>query len=391
MHTQHIPNLRHEENQTADSGETGKTLHNLLVIDDEAGPRESLKMIFSTRFNVHSAGSGEAGVELALKYDFALAIVDIRMQGMSGIEVLKRLKEINERTQVIILTAYESLQTAREAVRHGAGDYLSKPFDISHIETVVNRCLQRYLYLQEQENRHETYINEAKNEFLALLSHELYTPMNGIMGFQDILAQTDLNPEQRELVRDIEACSLNLFDKINDIVNYAKLTTEEYSRSSVEFNPATLVLKLHEIAESRKRSHDFKIEMDPALPQLVKGPEYEIQIILLKLLDNAFKFSDRGFIEVGLQSREREGGRIELTFSVLDCGEGISREVMNTGKLMKPFSPGDSSNTRKHEGLGMGLALCHRLCQQIDSQLDIASREGEGCRVSFTVTVDPPD
>lgn len=363
----------------------------MLVVDDEAGPRESLKLIFGNQFRVLVAESGEAGLEVARKEEIAIAVVDIRMSGMNGIEVLQQLKKIREQTEVIILTAYETLRTAREAVSNGASDYLSKPFDIPHIQGVVKRSAQRYRFLVRHHHQVRDDLNRAKNEFLSVLSHELNTPMNGIMGLQEILSQTRLSDEQKDLLRDMQGCSLELFEKINDILNYARLSSDAYHHSHELFNPASMVLKLSQrTSPLRSETVGVQVSLQPNVPSLVQGPEYEILIILQKLLDNAFKFTREGNIELFLDSRHLDGRMLELTYSVSDTGVGISGESLSHGDIFNPFSQGDASNTRNYSGLGMGLALCHRLCRELKSKLEVESLEGKGSTFRFTVRVEKP-
>lgn len=361
----------------------------LLVVDDEEGPRESLKMIFGREFEVLPACSGEEGVALARERRVAVAIVDIRMQEMNGIEVLRQLKAIHEDTQVVILTAYETLQTAREAVRNGASDYLSKPFDLDHIQQVVRKCAQRYETAESLTTRAEEDIQRAKNDFLAILSHELNTPMNGIIGLQELLAQTELTREQQEMLEDIEDCSYDLFGKINDILQYARLATDSYAMSGEVFNPVGLLMKLPDAPDRKYGGVHIHYRVRDPVPESVYGPEYEIHIILLKLLDNACKFTRSGDVVVHLRSEPRSGGRHLLVYSVRDSGIGIPEEYLQGGQLLQPFTQGDPSNTRSYDGLGMGLALCHRLTEQIGGSLHIQNNEDRGSTVTFSVEVGP--
>ncbi len=359
----------------------------LLVVDDETGPRESLKLVFMPQFTVYPAASGEEAVELAKEHRFSVAIVDIRMSGMNGIEVLRRIKTLHPHTEVVILTAYETLQTAREAVRHGASDYLSKPFDIHHIQEVVKRCLNRYQFMAEHTDMVEEDLSRAKNEFLSVLSHELNTPMNGIMGLLEILTQTSLSEEQKDLTRDLQDCSFNLFEKINDILNYARLSSESYSQSNELFNPSSLVLKLVQRNGGNSGEKETEVKINPSMPSLLQGPEYEIQIILLKLLDNAIKFNQEGKVHVSLDYQFHDVDNLDLIFKITDSGIGIDSELIRSGKLLNPFSQADTSSTRNYGGLGMGLALCERLCRHIGSELTMQSEVGKGSVFSFRVRV----
>ena len=157
-------------------------LNRLLVVDDEEGPRQSLEMIFGDDCHVTVASSGEEAVRFSKEAPFHVVITDIRMRGLSGIDVLREVKEIDPHTEVIVLTAYETLETARQAISLGASEYLKKPFDIDHIQKVVARCFENYLFTTNQEVLIRKDVNAAKTNFLEIVSHELTTPMNGIVG-----------------------------------------------------------------------------------------------------------------------------------------------------------------------------------------------------------------
>src|SRR5882672_8803798 len=123
------------------SEDNGK--RNLLVCDDEEGPRQSLRIVFKETFNVLLADSGQKAIELAERHPIDAAVLDIRMGGMSGIDVLNRLKQIDPTVEVIMLTAFETIETARQALRLGACDYLNKPFDITTMRTAVKNAMER--------------------------------------------------------------------------------------------------------------------------------------------------------------------------------------------------------------------------------------------------------
>ena len=138
----------------------------LLVVDDEEGPRESLNMIFCDDFDVTIATSGEEAIEFSKEAPFEVVITDIRMRGMSGIDVLREVKKIDAHTEVIVLTAYETLATARQAISLGASEYLKKPFDLDHIQKVVDCCYENYLFTTQRDTVIRQNVNAAKNNFL---------------------------------------------------------------------------------------------------------------------------------------------------------------------------------------------------------------------------------
>ncbi len=358
----------------------------LLVVDDEEGPRESLNMIFCDDFDVTIATSGEEAIEVSKEAPFDVVITDIRMRGMSGIDVLREVKKIDVHTEVIVLTAYETLDTARQAISFGASEYLKKPFDLDHIQQVVDRCYENYLFTTERETVIRQDVNAAKNNFLEIVSHELNTPMNGILGFIELLEDTRLDDEQNEFVTTIRDCSLKYFEHVQDILTYAKLSMSESELSKLSFNPATMLLKL--INESAAAAEvQIQSDIPEDLPQYVSGSESEIRIVLRKLLQNAVKFASGGEVRVAIQFEHTSDSDIRLCFEVSDAGPGIAPEYLEDGKIFDAFSQADSSLARPHEGLGLGLALCKNISDRLGGSLVVESELGQGSQFTFTVDV----
>src|SRR5471032_3575557 len=140
------------------------TLPTLLIVDDEEGPRHSLRMVFKKDFEVFAVENGDKALEYAKNHAVSLAILDIRMAGKSGIEVLRGLKAIDPHIEIIMLTAYETIETARQALRYGACDYLNKPFDIPTMRAAVSRAVEK----------HQVSMNfQSSNQILLSLQKEI--------------------------------------------------------------------------------------------------------------------------------------------------------------------------------------------------------------------------
>src|SRR5207247_1505052 len=154
----------------------------ILVVDDEMGPRESLKMILYPYYNVHTADRGAQAVEMLKQVPVDLVTVDLKMPGFSGINVLEKVKQYDPDIEAIIITGYGSLDTAIEGLRLGAFDYISKPFDVNHILSLVRRGLER--------RNAKARLRQVKSDFLSNISHELRTPLSVVVGFVYLL----LNP-----------------------------------------------------------------------------------------------------------------------------------------------------------------------------------------------------
>ena len=177
----------------------------LLIVDDEEGPRQSLKIVFKDDYQIHLASDGAAAMEIARANKIQVAVLDILMTGMSGVEVLKHLKEIDPAIEVIMLTAYETIETARQALRYGACDYLNKPFDIPTMRAAVARAVEKHRVtasihetnqklLELQQEIHDQKLQEemtrTKGEIYASVLHDINSPLTVISGFIEIITRS---------------------------------------------------------------------------------------------------------------------------------------------------------------------------------------------------------
>src|SRR5688572_7585648 len=176
----------------------------LLVVDDEEGPRTSLRVVFKDNYNVLLAGDGMAGVELAKKHPVDVAVLDIRMGGMSGIELLERLKAVDPAIEVVMMTAFETAETIRQALRLNACDYINKPFDISTMREAVAKAMRRRSLATEvkhnterlealrqelQQQKLESEIVRARGEIYASIIHDINGPLTIISGLIQVINQ----------------------------------------------------------------------------------------------------------------------------------------------------------------------------------------------------------
>jgi two-component system sensor histidine kinase/response regulator len=194
----------------------------LLVVDDEEGPRQSLKIVFKTDYEVMLATDGKSALEIIRTHDVSVAILDILMAGMSGIELLAEMKEVRPNIGVIMLTAYETLETARHAIRYGACDYLNKPFDITAMRSAVARALEKSRLAQSlsatdeklnalqqeiQDQKLQQEIIRTKGEIYASVLHDINSPLTVISGYVEMINEAirdaaSVEGEQLEIIKD---------------------------------------------------------------------------------------------------------------------------------------------------------------------------------------------
>ncbi|TQV75600.1 DUF4154 domain-containing protein [Aliikangiella marina] len=225
--------------------------------------------------------------------------------------------------------------------------------------------------------------NEAKSSFLANMSHEIRTPMNAIIGMLHLTKQTELNQKQGNYLNKIDTAANSLLQIINDILDFSKVEAGELAMEKVEFSLSKVLDDLANITGPRiqEKGLEFIYDISPDIPQTVIGDPLRLGQILVNLTSNAMKFTDSGEVKVSVNLISQSENDVELFFSVVDSGIGMSPDVSK--RLFKPFSQADSSTTRKFGGTGLGLAICKRLVAEMNGDINVSSKPGEGSTFSF--------
>ncbi|HVU17143.1 MAG TPA: response regulator [Candidatus Didemnitutus sp.] len=389
-------------------------LPTLLIVDDEEGPRHSLRLVFKQEFNVHAVENGDRAMEYAKAHPVQLAILDIRMAGKTGIDVLRGLKAIDPHIEVIMLTAYETIETARQALRLGACDYLSKPFDLSTIRESVARALhlrrisetvsstsERLQHLTEQLNDSALKEEMARTttEIYAGALHDINNPLTVITGYVELLSHrlvsvTTLQGADLQAVRDD-------VDLLSKQVSTVSAITRRYLRFVNKRSaqvPEVAVNQVLDDVQTLMRNHPSLRGGKLVIHHL--GQDTACQIggteliqILLNLTANAFQSTDRA--QTVTISPERFDAPLPLdTFkdtpterfigpesfsnippmialSVRDEGPGIPQDVLS--RIFEPYF-----TTKVQTGTGLGLAIVTRIVRHHHGLIRVKTALGQG-------------
>ena len=380
----------------------------LLLVDDLPANLHLLVEILRDDYRIKTTTRGSDVLELAARMPLPdLILLDVMMPDMNGIEVLHLLRA--DRTTctipVVFVSADATEQTQLTGLSDGADDYLVKPVQSQVLLARVRNLLRRkraedaLVQLNQElerkvEERTQTLAvalnraevaNRAKNSFITVMSHELRSPMNGIISMVQICQETELDAEQCGYLEVAMQSADSLLVMIDDILNFSAIDSGNLETETIPFAVSDVLGKLTAEfdAEVRKKGLTQGVEVADAIPTTVLGDPARLRQVLHNLVGNAVKFTKSGTIDVRAEVAESGEQFVMLRFTVCDSGIGMSDEQIV--QSFQPFTQADMSSSRKFSGIGLGLSISRLLVELMGGKITATSAPDQGTNISFTV------
>jgi two-component system sensor histidine kinase/response regulator len=351
----------------------------VLVIDDEEVIRDACSQILMAQGSiVHTVASGDEGLKILGEFRPDVVLVDLKMPGKSGIQVLEEISNLDETIVPVVITGYASIESAVDAMKKGAFDFICKPFSPDDIRRVFAKALQERRLILENEAL-KAIQERTRRNMTSLVSHELRAPLAATVQYLEVILAGIAGPLSEELEDMLSRCSLRLREMLEMIGRWLNLATFDPAGMAAQFVPVNLAEVSEqsvEILTPMARERDVSLTWEKGGEvHLVKGNKGALTEVLNNLISNAIKYNKPGgCVEVTLCSKEQE-----VIVEIKDNGIGIDKA--DVSRIFEEFYRVDGRRDAPVKGHGLGLSIAKKLVEAHWGLIDLESELGEGTKI----------
>ncbi len=368
------------------------TLH-VLVVDDEPGIRSGVSRILGNYtvgypfmdedfdFHLIEAGTGEDAIDILNSQPVDVVLLDNKLPGMDGIEVLEYIKQQNFDVAVMMITSYASLDLAIKATRNGAYNFMPKPFTPQELRASIEN-VAKHLFLKRMTRKMQEEGKQIRFQFLSVLSHELKSPINAVEGYLKMMQEKQFGDKVEDYDRMIDRSLTRLKGMRNlimDLLDLTKIESGKKERKMRDVNLAEVAKMAMDTMEPYAIQRSVKMKLDvQGDPQLLADVN-EMEIVFNNLISNAVKYNkEGGKVDVCICDRGKD-----LEVKVSDNGIGMSPE--ESEKIFQDFVRIKNSKTKEITGSGLGLSITRKMIEQYNGTIEVKSEPDKG--TTFTVSL----
>ncbi len=368
------------------------TLH-VLIVDDEPGIRSGVCRILRNftvgyafmdedfDFNLIEAGTGEEAIEILAQQKVDVVLLDNKLPGMDGIEVLESIKKQDYDLAVVMITSYASLDLAVKATKNGAFNFMPKPFTPNELKASIEN-VAKHLYLRRMTRKMQAEGKQIRFQFLSVLSHELKSPINAVEGYLKMMQEKQLGEKIEDYDKMIDRSLIRLRamrNLIMDMLDLTKIESGKKERRLRDIELGAVAQTAMDTMEPYSIQKNVKISLKKYGNTYLLADADEMEIVFNNLISNAVKYNkDNGTVEVKI---EDQGSSLKIT--VTDTGIGMSPDDVE--KIFQDFVRIKNSKTKEISGTGLGLAITKKMVEQHNGTIEVNSIPDEG--TTFEVTL----
>ncbi len=368
----------------------------ILVVDDEPGIRSGVKRILQNytvsfpfmeedfEFELTEVETGEEAIKAINNQMIDIILLDNKLPGIEGIEVLEYIKKNKISTSVMMITSYASLDLAVKATRNGAFNFIPKPFTPQELRTAIE-SITKHLFLKRMTKKMHKEGKQIRFQFLSVLSHELKSPLNAIEGYlrvmQDKQVGTNIEDYETMISRSMERIK-GMRSLIMDLLDLTRIESGEKKQNLTKVNIVEIAQLAIDTIEPMAIQKNIKIITNFPEQEIITADANEIEIIFNNLISNAIKYNkDNGLVDICTKKENNE-----LKIIVKDTGIGMSKK--DTTQLFKEFSRIRNEKTKSITGSGLGLSITQKILKLYNGKIEVESQEDKGSVFTVTIPLD---